>query len=556
MRIAAYVHPIVHSLGPEFNHSWLEILAQILQVLRGEPDNECMLITGAWHYRWARENGRTDILEGLRIAALDEVSLYRKLSAAGPLPTCLDRLAYDRQKDHPALQILSKEVAVNAKGFQPDIVISFAIQIDFLKMLWPKAVMFHVETGPYTRNPYPFSLFFDHIGMYKRSAIAQHGMQLRSTSISKDGRLLISKFRSHYSGTLAAIDPFRSHNFRERFSRLCLLPLQVCSYYSFDEQSSYRTQFEYLVDVLSAAPADVGVIVTEYVEFGPIIKNWGPDDNLNYLHERFSNLIFMEELRSFKSPSQFIVPRVDGVWSVSSNVGYQALLFERLLGSPTTTHFANIAHTNSLNDFFERIGKQRSTDNDQILAWQLMHYLVPEFLLKNGKWLNEYFERRLCAITRSDDPVDAFVAIADIDELQEAWIGRAPAPKAFPYVQPACPAIMKTNSHTGDADALNGQARAAVEGVNVMWDKAKAAIDEAQTMKETARFAIEQAHTALAVVQAQNIAILSSTSWRLTGPLRVIAIGLRLLVSLISKLTAKPTSFVARASITANPRIR
>jgi hypothetical protein len=556
MRIAAYVHPIVHSLGPEFNHSWLEILAQILQVLRHEAGNECMLITGAWHYRWARENGRTDILEGLRVAALDEVSLYRKLSAAGPLPTCLDRLAYARQKDHPALQILSDEVAGNTNGFRPDIVISFAIQIDFLKMLWPTAVMLHVETGPYTRNPYPFSLFFDHIGMYKRSAIAQHGMQLRSHPISKDGRLLISKFRSHYASALAAIDPFRSHNFRERFSRLCLLPLQVCNYYSFDEQSSYRTQFEYLVDVLSAAPADVGVIVTEYVEFGPIIKKWGPDDNWNYLHERFSNLIFMEELRSFKSPSQFLVPRVDGVWSVSSNVGYQALLFERLLGSPTTTHFANIAHTNSLNDFFEKIGECRYIDNDQILAWQLMHYLVPEFLLKNGKWLNKYLERRLCAISKIDDQVDAFVAIADIDELEEAWIGHAPAPEAFPYIQPAYPAVMKADPPSEDANALGELARDAVEEVNVMWDKARAAIDEAQTMKETAQFAIEQAYAALAAVHAQNMAILSSTSWRLTGPLRVIAIGLRLLFSLISKFAAKPTSFEAQASITANPRIQ
>ncbi len=43
-------------------------------------------------------------------------------------------------------------------------------------------------------------------------------------------------------------------------------------------------------------------------------------------------MIFLDVFRRYQLASQFLVPWVDGVWSVSSSVGYQPLLFGRLLG--------------------------------------------------------------------------------------------------------------------------------------------------------------------------------------------------------------------------------
>ena len=414
-----------------------------------------MMIAGDWPLRWARQTGRGDLLEGLRFAELDEVSLYRKLKSLGALPTALDHAAYeDGQEANPALQAITEEVARCARGFEPDVVISFGIQIDFLAVLWPRALRLHIETGPFSRNPYPFSLFFDHLGMYGRSIIGRAGKGLRTHAASSDAVALVNVFRSRNALALDTVDPFRATDLGRKFDRLILLPLQVSNYYSFNEQSSYRTQFEYLLDVLAATPPDVGVIVTEYIEWGHILMDYGSGENIPYLQRNFPNLIFHERFRAYASPSQFLAPRVDGVWSVSSNVGYQALLYNRILGSPATSHIGSIAHATTFEGFFREIAAGTPTNNDALLAWLLERYFVPDELLSDGKWLREYLARRINAACDAADPADAFVPIADTDRLIEAWVFNAPKSGATRFAQPLDEARAETRAARRTLDAL------------------------------------------------------------------------------------------------------
>jgi hypothetical protein len=122
------------------------------------------------------------------------------------------------------------------------------------------------------------------------------------------------------------------------------------------------------------------------------------------------------------------VPRVDGVWSVSSSVGYQALLFNRVLGSPPSTELSNVADATTLEDFFARLGHRKSTNvnADNFLAWLLERYLVPAALLTDGRWFHDYLQRRLDAARRAIDPIDAFVPTADADRLMGAWTVKTP----------------------------------------------------------------------------------------------------------------------------------
>jgi hypothetical protein len=193
-------------------------------------------------------------------------------------------------------------------------------------------------------------MFFDHLGMYGRSVIGQAGARLRKYVASSDMAALAEAFRFRNLNALKSINPLPIpiDRLRSQFTRLCLLPLQVSNYYSFDQQAGYRTQFEFLIDVLSMAPEHVGIVATEYNEWGSVLKTDGPGENVNYLRQTFPNLIFHSNFRRWCSPSQFFVPCVDGVWSVSSNVGLQASLFDRLLGSPPTSHLAAIADATSL----------------------------------------------------------------------------------------------------------------------------------------------------------------------------------------------------------------
>ena len=318
-------------------------------------------------------------------------------------------------------------------------------------------------------------MYFDHVGTHARSAVARAGGLKLAYPLTSDGRTLVSAFRSQMAAAFDCLDPFRTQALRKRFDRLCLLPLQVSNEFSFDGVVNYRTQFEYLYDVLAAAPKDVAVIVTEHPNGDPVLRRSGSCANIDMLRRTFPNIVFLDEFRQCQSPSQLLVPRVDGVWTVSSSVGYQALLFSRLLGSPSSTELSNVADATTLEDFFARLGHRRSTnvDADNFLAWLLERYLVPASLLTDGRWFHDYLQRRLDAARRASDPIDAFVPTADADRLMDAWIVKTPP--------------LAMGSSQGEDDP-----------------------------------SVAELITNLKAVRCERDALLKSTSWRITAPLRLV----------------------------------
>lgn len=70
----------------------------------------------------------------------------------------------------------------------------------------------------------------------------------------------------------------------------------------------------------------------------------------------------------------------------------------------------------------------KSANVDTFLAWLLERYLVPATLLTDGRWFHDYLQRRLGAARSATSPIDAFVPTADADRLMDAWIIKAPGP--------------------------------------------------------------------------------------------------------------------------------
>jgi len=432
MKVVGYVHPVFFSLGPRFNFGWIESTTRLLRALR-DAGCECVLVTGSRFVRWAHEEDARQ-LEGLRVAEIDEVSLLRRLAVTGVTPTELTSLVYTQGASrHPALHLLAAEICKCCRGFVPDVVISFGMQTDFLRPLWPHAFRLHCEAGPFARNPYPYSIYLDHLGMYRNSVIGAHAPRLCALEMPRSARGLVDAFRTRAANALQTTNPFDLSPFRARFRHLCLLPLQCSNYFSFDEECAYRTQFEFLVDVVAAARDDVGIIVTEHLPWGSVLKRGSFDDNLDYLCDRFPNLISLDKFGAYYYPSQFLIPQVDGVFSVSSGVALQATLFKRLVGTVASSHLAGILHAAGVREFFARLGEPAAS-RDDLLAWQLERYWVPEHLFANGPWLADYLSRRREAARMANDPVDAFVPVADTAQLEDAWLRRAPQPCAL-----ACP---------------------------------------------------------------------------------------------------------------------
>ena len=239
MKVACFVNPLVQARGPCFNFGWVETLAGLLQPLQRDARCECMLIAGSWFKDWARQNQKSAVLSGLRTAWLDELALYRRLRALGELPTALDHTVYQADEAQPpALRVLAEAMAQEINGFAPDIVIGFAGQANYLAGLWPAALRLHIERGHFGRDPYPFSMYFDHLGTHGKSAVGSVGGLQLAYPLTSDGRALVSAFRAQMTAAFNSRDPFQTQALRRRFDRLCLLPLQVSNEFSFDGLSA------------------------------------------------------------------------------------------------------------------------------------------------------------------------------------------------------------------------------------------------------------------------------------------------------------------------------
>src|SRR5262245_50957930 len=103
MKVACFVNPLVHARGPCFNYGRAEALIELVKPLHHEARCECLLIAGAWFKDWVRQNGKTQLLTGLRTVWLDELSLYRSIRE---LPTALDQTAHQADDtEQPALRV-------------------------------------------------------------------------------------------------------------------------------------------------------------------------------------------------------------------------------------------------------------------------------------------------------------------------------------------------------------------------------------------------------------------------------------------------------------------
>jgi hypothetical protein len=110
----------------------------------------------------------------------------------------------------------------------------------------------------------------------------------------------------------------------------------------------------------------------------------------------------------------------------------------------------------------------------------LERYLAPAPLLSDGRWLHDYFQRRLDAARSALDPIDAFVPTADADRLMDAWIVKTPA---------------------------------RVTMTSFQWE------DDS---------AVAELHATLHHLRRERDALLKSTSWRITAPLRLVMQGMGL----------------------------
>lgn len=207
-----------------------------------------------------------------------------------------------------------------------DVIFSWETPIPFLEKMFPDALCVHQMPGVFSRPPYPYFITFDIYGLYKNGTIFNFNKNIldfhSNTNVVNDFFVEANKIFQNQN-----IFEEKINIYRKRFSKLSLLPLQVSAHYAFQADSKYRTQVEFLLDVVRQIPKDEGLIVTQYVNNNvcDMVIN---DKLLNFINKN-NNIIWDPVFDKIDCVSQYILPFIDKIYSVSSSLFFQSFLWNK-----------------------------------------------------------------------------------------------------------------------------------------------------------------------------------------------------------------------------------
>ncbi|EOX3451894.1 HAD-IA family hydrolase [Vibrio cholerae] len=283
------------------------------------------------------------------------------------------------------------------EDYTPDIVITWESSNNWLKEFYPDSFFIDLMPGFLSRAPYPELLSIDFKGFFKDS-ILNDFQDIKNYRPKPQEQKLVSELRNKIKyDFLGQYNPFPRNKLdpEGKFKKLILLPLQVSGYFSFDSSSPYGNSLDFVVDVLNNVSSDIGVVVTQYVT--PNTKDIVITDNVKrYFSEKYENFIFYDEFNEVDGISQYLLESVDGVATVSSSIGMQAMLFSKPVFVFGDSHLNFISSGSSKQEIEEALDKKYH-NNDNILAYILSHMHILSF---NAQITDDWYS---CIISRYYD---------------------------------------------------------------------------------------------------------------------------------------------------------
>lgn len=213
-----------------------------------------------------------------------------------------------------------------------DIILLWETPAPFLEKMYPDALIINQMPGAFSRAPYPHTVTFDPIGLYKHGSLYLHANEIHALNHKPETIEVTKDFIGCVADSINTLQPFKRNtlNGNGKFEHLVLVPLQVSAHYTFHADTRYQNQTDFLLDVLTRVSPETGVVVTQYVT--PRVSDTVINKEvLPVLQKIYPNLIYREEFDRVSSVSQYLLPLVDEVITCSSSIGLQALAWPRKL---------------------------------------------------------------------------------------------------------------------------------------------------------------------------------------------------------------------------------
>lgn len=272
----------------------------------------------------------------------------------------------------------------------PDLIIVWESPAYYFNEIYPNTKVLYQTPGFFSRPPYSSLIMFDeallHSGFSNNDEVDKNSLD-NLEAVRKIDKAFLEKY--------SPLKKYVDQVYKE-FDRVILYPLQIDNYFMINALLPVgRTQFDILIETLKNTPQDVGVWVTNY-KSKDIQSAVLSVQNIAYLRSYFPNFIYFEETDNIPYVSQFLVPELDGVVTISSSVGYQAAYYKKqlyLLGEEN--QLSNFSSSLELEQFFENVKNQKTNNKDNEIINQIhKKHLSVEFVNSSQfqDWLVEYVE--------------------------------------------------------------------------------------------------------------------------------------------------------------------
>lgn len=281
-----------------------------------------------------------------------------------------------------------------------DVITLWEAPVPYLERMYPEALFLHQMPGFFARPPYPHTVVFDPVGLFRHGAMYRFADQIKAQR--HPAGIDVVRFKAECRSLIRRAGVFQSRDINPsgQFARTALLPLQVSRHYTFAVDTELTSQIELLLRVLSTTLDTTGVVVTQYV--AKLIKECLSPEEIAYLQGRFPNLIHHEYFNTIPSVSQHLLPVVDEVITASSSIGMQALVWDLPVSVVGETHLSPYDQKNA------------SADTGDALSFALSrHQPLASDVLTNKTFLPALIEE--LHGRRKNAGIDRLATFTDID---------------------------------------------------------------------------------------------------------------------------------------------
>lgn len=396
IRVLIFVEPLIEMERPYFKLNWAtDFSSSLIRTLRdSEGYYQFAIAVNAPIAEYYNETGVQKF-----VIEQDEILSFFLDKKASEILTELYQASPNDQK----IEGLAQHFFGRLKNFDPDIILSFS-PVPYLQKAFPNALVLHHEYSLFSRPPFPETWYLDPSGNLGHSIMFKHWPALaKSFYWGAEDQAHLAELKQCLQKAISLRNPFREllAEKKANFRSLVLVPLQFSNFYGFDGLCKFKSQYEFLEEVLRNAPSGVGIVATTHPEY-PLLDC----ESAAYLEGKYGNLIWCPEFELFQSASQYLFEYVDAILTVSSSVALQALLWDKKIISLGQGFMAPVSDAKTL----EGLGKALdapSQSRDSFVGWILSHYAISARYLRDPQWFDNFLRRSLKSF-RQGVSIDSF----------------------------------------------------------------------------------------------------------------------------------------------------